>query len=156
MWGSALAGERAGRYRDIPLVDGAKAGVEALSRAGWRIHVITRRAASETQTGWEGAGLSAAVDTLEWLKRTGIPWDDISFVSDKRMVRADVYLDDDPSIISGLHDAGRQVVVFDRSYNRSEQMRGLPRLFGWEDVRCMLETFAQYYTPVDVTENRFE
>ena len=143
---SALAPERmSDGYRNIPVIEGARAGVESLRLAGWRIHVITRRAAIENDTGCAGAGAAAAADTIAWLTETGIPWDDITFVSDKTTVYADVYLDDDPNIIDTLRESGRRVVVFDTSYNSGVEG---PRLFGWGDLDNTVRLFDRYLTSV--------
>ena len=125
-----LAAKRANSYNQQNPIPGVAYATQMLRQSGWRIRVITKRAAAES--GMPGSNPTRVVtDTTEWITETGIVWDDLCFVDDKRGVHADLYVDDCPDIIYELRREGHKVVVFDQPYNRWVPP---PRLMGWQNV----------------------
>lgn len=76
-----------GLYRSLDPYPGAADVLRGLSRAGWRIVVVTSRAEPR-----------AADDTRWWLERHRIPFDLLAF-GDKTLTVADVAVDDDPEAL---------------------------------------------------------
>lgn len=72
--------------------------------------------------------------TGECLDANEIPYNDICFVSPKSDVHADIYLDDSPTIIKELQDAGKNVVIFDQPYNRELPGQRVKNWLEFEDI----------------------
>lgn len=87
--------------------------VEALTRlhsAGHTIHIVTDRS-------FGSAGGSEAATRL-WLDGHKIPFDSLTFTSDKTIVRADYFIDDKLQNYDELFAAGVEVYLFDRPWNQ--------------------------------------
>lgn len=90
-----------------------------------KIHVITNRFVIP------GQNAKVITDTALWFDKHNIPYDDITFTTNKVNIMADVYIDDSEHNIIPLNEAGRKTIVFDRSYNR--QIPG-PRAKDWNEA----------------------
>ena len=115
-----------GLYRDLPILDGCSDTLWELHHNNWLIHVVTSRFISKNQVA------IVCSDTCYNLDKHNIPVDSISFTSHKTDVLADLYLDDAPTNILQLHNANRNIVVFDQPYNRDIDY--VPRVHNWEEV----------------------
>lgn len=119
-----------GLYAKLEMLEGASEALWDLSNAGFHIHVITSRFVNH------GQNARVLADTANSLDRLRIPYRDISFIKDKRRVLADIYIDDSPSNIKLLREAGRHVLTFDTLYNRS--ITG-PRAYNWTEAKAYIE-----------------
>lgn len=119
-----------GLYARLEPIEGAKEGLWALHRAGWHIHYLTDRFVVA------GQGHRVCTDTVESLDRNGFPMDAITFADDKRMVLADLFVDDAPPNIEKLRLANRRCLCFDQPYNRDV---AAPRARSWEEVVSFCE-----------------
>lgn len=118
-----------GLYSTLEPLEGASEALWELSDLGFHIHVITSRFVNHRQNA------RVLADTAVSLDRLNIPYRDISFIKDKRRVLADVYLDDSPSNILSLREAGRNVITFDTLYNR--HIPGA-RVHNWVEAKALL------------------
>lgn len=87
---------------------------EAFARikgAGHTIHVVTDRS-------FGTAGASEAA-TRAWLDTHGLPFDSLTFSSDKTVVRLDTMVDDKPSNFLALQAAGVDAWLLTRPWNRA-------------------------------------
>jgi 5'-nucleotidase len=116
---------------------GAADGLIRLSKAGFVIRIMTGRLVAP--------GMSrTAIDTITWLDNNRFIYNDVCFVSRKRDVLADVYVDDDPAIINELTGQGKRAIVFDQPYNR---ITGMPnaRVTSWAELTATLLEIAYQY-----------
>ena len=99
-------------FRSLPVIAGAVDAIRSLAAQGHQVRIVSNRILDRV-------GRSLVIgDTLEWLEQNGFVWHDIAFVTgDKSAVAADVNIDDSPSVIRAMVNAGRQVVVFEQPYN---------------------------------------
>lgn len=102
---------------------------------GFDIHVITNRFVNP---GAQNA--KVITDTALWFDKHNIPYDDITFTRNKVNIMADVYIDDSRHNILPLRDAGRNTIVYDRSYNR--ELPGL-RARNWDEAFNLISTMFQ-------------
>ncbi|MEX2503993.1 MAG: hypothetical protein WD378_04035 [Egicoccus sp.] len=112
-------------FRHMEPLPGVSEALWELSKMGVWIRIITHRLL------FSGAHESSAADTAYWLDHNDIPYRDLCFIGDKPNVGADLYVDDSPSNIVALREAGRSAIVFDQPYNRD--LPG-PRATSWQDV----------------------
>jgi 5'-nucleotidase len=112
-------------FRTMEPLPGVSEALWALSDAGIWIRIITARLL------FNGIHEASAADTAFWLDANRIPYRDLCFISDKPDVGADLYVDDSPSNVIALREAGRATIVFDQPYNR--HLSG-PRAPSWQDV----------------------
>ena len=120
-------------FRHMPVMAGAADALWRLSDAGVWIRIITHR----LYVNWGHA--IAVADTVAWLDEHGIPYRDICFLGNKPEVEADCYVDDSPSNLAALRQAGNDVIVYDAPYNR--QTEG-PRAHNWDDVEQLVAGLA--------------
>lgn len=114
-----------GLYRDMDVIEGASDTLWKLDSEGHHLRVITARFVRH------GQNFRVIANTGEWLDKHDIPYRDIMFVKNKVDVFADVYIDDSPENIINFQNIGREVIIFDTSYNQG--MEGL-RAKTWDDV----------------------
>lgn len=77
----------------------------------------------------------AVRDTLAFLAYADFPIVGVTVTQGpKSEVGCDVYIDDAPHVIEELESAGKEVVVFDRPYNRGLWLPDATRAFTWDDV----------------------
>lgn len=88
-----------------------------LKAKGHKICILTARGSWSYFSGPESKG-KVIKDTIDWLSRHEIHYDDICFVDDKTMVHCDLYIDDSPSQIRALKAAGKEVLIFSYHYNK--------------------------------------
>jgi len=112
-------------HKGLPIVDGCAESLWRLSDAGIWIRLITHR----LYTNWSHQ--TVVSDTVHWLDTHKIPYRDLCFLGNKPQVEADMYIDDAPHNITGLRQAGNDVITFDQPYNK--ELDGL-RASSWEEV----------------------
>lgn len=121
-----------GLYASIEPFAGVSDAIWKLKREhDYRIFVITSRFVMN------GQNAKVISDTGLWLDKHNIPYDDIMFTSSKVNVLADVYIDDSKHNILSLQEAGRNTIVYDRSYN--QELTG-PRVRNWDEAYSILST----------------
>jgi 5'-nucleotidase len=145
---TAVLEDRMFRHMD-PLPDVSDCLWE-LSDAGVWIRIITHRLL------FNWAHEVSAADTAYWLDDNRIPYRDLCFIGDKPDVGADLYVDDSPTNIVKLREAGRTAIVFDQPYNRE---LGPPRARSWDEVvtlvREVLEArLRQVPLPLDIPTDK--
>lgn len=96
--------------------------IDRLRAAGHTIHIVTDRDVHP----------AAASSTTRWLADQAIPYDTLTFSSDKTVVPVDVFIEDSPDNARTLEDAGVQVLLMDRPWNRGEHVG--QRVHGWGSV----------------------
>lgn len=116
-------------FRHLPPLPGAPAALRRLSHRGVRIRIITHRLYIE----WFHK--QAIEQTTDWLESHGIPYWDLCFMRDKAAVGANLYLEDNPSNIQALRDAGHPTIVVTNSTNRCVAP---PRADTWSDVERLV------------------
>ena len=112
-------------FRHMAALPGVSDALWELSDAGVWIRIITHRLI------FNWAHETSAADTAAWLDAQQIPYRDLCFIGDKPNVGADLYVDDSPTNIVSLREAGRSAIVFDQPYNR--HLAG-PRASAWDEV----------------------
>ena len=123
-------------FQTLPVITGAPATLRRLSRAGIRIRIITHRLYIE----WFHR--EAIQQTTEWLEGNGVPYWDLCFMRDKAAVGADLYIEDNPTNIASLRDAGHQTIVFTNSTNIG--VKG-PRADSWNEVENLVsKSFSKW------------
>jgi 5'(3')-deoxyribonucleotidase len=115
-------GLKLGLFRYGHIVKGAVDGVRELAKLG-DIQVVTHRPKQ------------AARDTFAFLAYVDFPIAGVTVTQGpKSEVGCDVYIDDGPHVIEELESAGKEVVVFDRPYNRGPWLSDATRAYTWDDV----------------------
>jgi 5'-nucleotidase len=122
-----------GLYERLDPFEGVSEALWRLSDDGFEIHVITSRFVNH------GQNAKVVAQTVAWLDEHNIPFRDISFTRDKRRIMADIYIDDSPSNIVSLREAGRHVLTFDAEYNRD--IDG-PRAANWAEAEKYVRDHA--------------
>jgi 5'(3')-deoxyribonucleotidase len=120
-------------FREMPVMDGAADALWRLSDAGVWIRIITHR----LYVNWGHA--IAVADTVDWLDRHGIPYRDICFLGNKPEVEADCYVDDSPTNLDALREAGNDVIVYDAPYNQHVDGH---RAYHWDQVEQLVAALA--------------
>lgn len=123
-----------GMFAQMETLPGASQTLWELSDAGVYIRVVTHRLIRG------GMHAASAGDTVQGLERANIPYKDLTFVTYKPDVGADVYIDDAPHNIEQLRAAGKHAIVFDQPYN---QHVSAPRARNWDEAYDLIGTFAQ-------------
>jgi 5'(3')-deoxyribonucleotidase len=116
-------------FANLPLIPGAASALRRLSAHGIRICIITHRLYIKL------FHRKAVLQTVEWLEQHGIPYWDLCFMAKKSSVDADVYVDDRPAKIESLRDAGKEVIVFKNSTNRTLEP---PPVDNWLQVESLV------------------
>lgn len=103
--------DRAEGWAKMPMERGAAGGLDELVAKGHSLTFITARSAG------------AFDETARWVQTC--PWGTavrskmVFDKADKWNVPCGVYIDDSPSVINGLIDAGKPVVIFDKPWNKT-------------------------------------
>jgi len=100
-----------GLYRNLEVIERASEFLWKLSDEGHHIRIITSRFVQH------GQNSKVVRDTGIWLDDNKIPYRDIMFTNMKADIHCDVYVDDSPKNIEILNAAGKEVIIFDASYN---------------------------------------
>lgn len=90
-------------------VEGAVLELKLLHAEGHTIHIITDRGRF---------GVSAMVDTAQWLHDFEIPFDSLTFARDKTLVNVDLMVEDSPVNLNALEGTRVQTVKFDQPWNQ--------------------------------------
>lgn len=122
-----------GIYYDMEVFPGVSEALHRLSDEGHRIIFITSRFVNP------GQHARVVSDTVAWLDKHDLPYDDILFLRDKHLFTADVFIDDAPDKVTNLQNAGHNVIIFDAPYN--QHLEG-PRVDNWEDAYALLQEHA--------------
>lgn len=114
----------AGLFRALRPMDGVVDAVNELRDNGVHVSVVTHRLLHDFTYHL------VASDTVHWLDRVGLRFDSISFSSRKSEIRAHSYVEDAPSNINAIHEAGMKVFAFNKLYNAD--IEG-DRIHSWAD-----------------------
>lgn len=87
--------------------DGVKEALEKLRDEGHKVVIVT----------WQYT-LDNKLNTLRFLDRHNIPYDDICFTKDKWMIQGDWLIDDNPEFITDERDKSRKIMI-NMPYNRN-------------------------------------
>lgn len=118
-------------FERLPAIAGAGPALRRLSRAGIQIRIVTARLAVPH------VHEETIIQTMRWIEKTGIPFDDICFVTSKESVSADLYVEDSPHNIEALRARGIETLVFANSTNRDLRTK---RIANWVELeRLVLE-----------------
>lgn len=118
-----------GLYRNLELIEGACETMNELVETGYRINIVTSRFVNP------GQHQTVVRDTSIALDKHNIPYSNISFLKDKTIQRADLWVDDAPHNINNLRGVGQEVIAFDLPYN--QDIEGL-RASNWNEVRQII------------------
>lgn len=121
-------------YSNLPVMPGAVEAVKGLVDLGVSIHIITSRFVVH------GQHRKVVSQTVEWLDKIGLPYNDISFLKDKASVKASLFVDDAPSNITSIRESGSEVLIFDASYNLD--MPG-PRASNWNEAYAFIVDYLR-------------
>lgn len=120
-------------YDNVPVIEGAKDGVDALRDDGWRVVFVTSCTKGMADQKWE------------WLERNGFleptvrQQADLVIAHDKSLIRADALLDDyDGNLGSWL----RRGILLDAPYNRAA-IGSWSRIYHWKDVPRALSRLTE-------------
>jgi 5'(3')-deoxyribonucleotidase len=117
-------------FRKLTPIDGAAATLRRLAYShDIRIRIITHRLYIKY------THQAAVQQTTEWLDAYGIPYWDLCFMGDKGAVGASLYIEDSPPNIDALRKAGKRVIIFSNSTNKSV---GGPRADKWDELENMV------------------
>lgn len=114
-----------GIFKNMEAIPGASYNLWKLNEEGYHLRIITSRFVKH------GQNAQVISDTAFWLDQHDIPYRDIMFVKDKADVYADVYIDDSPENIANLNKTGRNVIIFNASYNLELEGK---RATNWDEV----------------------
>jgi FMN phosphatase YigB (HAD superfamily) len=92
--------------------DGVRDALLRIKEAGHTIHVVTDRRAGDPGV--------AARATASYLSLHGLPYDSLTFASDKTIVRLDLMVDDKLENYDALDAAGVAVYLMDRPWNQAD------------------------------------
>lgn len=109
-------------FRQGPAWPGSIEGVNALKSRGHSVHIVTDRS----------FGNLSPQNTIEWLKENGVPYDTITFSSDKTIVQADLLIEDRDKNYLAVEQAGNAVpVLMTRPWNLD--LVGARRVNDWSE-----------------------
>lgn len=124
-----------GLYLKLDLIEGASEKLWDLSDSGYQITIITSRFVNP------GQHQKVVSQTVEALEKSRIPYSNISFLDNKVLQFADAYIDDSPTNLQGLSEAGRLVIRKEMAYNLDSP--GI-RATSWSEIREILrENFGK-------------
>lgn len=124
-------------YDGLDAEPGALKGLEALRKIG-RVIILTY------------ALTNMARVKLTWLKEHGIDFADIVYARDKRLVQADILIDDAVHNIEPWLATGRPAVLFDRPWNRYWERTDLaPRVFRWDEVPAAVQQQLEEHEKIE-------
>lgn len=113
-------------FASLPAIPSAAAVLRKLGHNGHiRIRIITHRLFIKY------THEMSVRQTTEWLEEQGIPYWDLCFMKTKGDVGADLYVEDSPNNIKALQDAGKDVLIFTNSTNKTVQGQ---RANTWDEV----------------------
>jgi 5'(3')-deoxyribonucleotidase len=130
---ASVRGDAANLFGTVPIIPGARKVLRRLSTEGYRIRIITHRLFIQY------FHEVAVRQTTEWLDKNGIPYWDLCFMKDKDQVGADIYVEDSPTNVLALREAGHYTICFGNSTNRHI---GKPKANTWEEVYALVKLKA--------------
>lgn len=121
-------GER-GYYAHCQPYEGAAQGLAKLREDGFRVILATARGTERVSTPEFRHRVQS--DTLNWLKRHCMTFDDVCFLKEKSLLRARVLIDDAVHNLTAAQQAGMQAIAFDQSHNKEWQFA---RVAHWREL----------------------
>lgn len=112
----------AGLFRSLRPMPGVVEALDALTKEGVHIHVVTHRLLHNRTY------QMVVADTVAWLDHNDIPYHSLGFTHRKDSVRAHSYVEDAPSNIAAIREARMKVFAYDQRYNRD---LGGDRIYSW-------------------------
>ena len=133
---------RRGRFRDLPVVEGAQEGLAELRRNGYRIAFITARPYRQHKRLY--------ADTVEWLKTNDIEYELLLFQRDKAEALVDYifparpicFIEDREKHALEIIATGTHVMLLDRKMDRDVRITDGPlitRVWNWEGILNWVE-----------------
>ena len=119
-------------FETVPMIDGARRVLRALSNEGYRIRIITHRLFIQY------FHEMSVRQTIVWLDRNGIPYWDLCFMKEKDQVGADIYVEDSPANLERLRGRGHYAICFANSTN---EHIGEPRAETWDGVYELIKNW---------------
>jgi 5'(3')-deoxyribonucleotidase len=117
-------------FRNLRPLPGAAATLRRLAyERDIRIRIITHRLYIKY------THRAAIQQTTEWLETQGVPYWDLCFMGDKGAVGASLYIEDSPPNIDVLKRAGKNVIIFANSTNRTVEGK---RAHTWQELEGMV------------------
>lgn len=120
-------------FTTVPMINGARRYLRALSTEGYRIRIITHRLFIQF------FHEAAVRQTIRWLDNHGIPYWDLCFMKDKDQVGADIYVEDSPENVLKLRSRGLYAICFANSTNKHI---AAPRATSWRMVHDLIKERA--------------
>jgi 5'(3')-deoxyribonucleotidase len=117
-----------------PPHEGCVEVLEKLRADGHRLNIVTHRMS---------AGTKPVHNTIDWLQREGIPFDGLTFDSDKTVVNNDIFIEDNVDNFLSLEHAGVRSFIMDRPWNQ------------YLDTKYRVYSWYEFYSRVDAI-NRLE
>ena len=118
------------KYLNMKPIRGAREYMNMLHNDDYQIYLVTSR--------------EVALDTITWLDKNKIPYQDLFLTRDKtsilKTLDVDVFVDD---CIDNLVDAqqnGIQCILFDRPWNKDHI--GIPRVDNWRECYRMIRKYG--------------
>lgn len=128
-----------GRFRDLPIIPGARDALATIQAAGYKVVIITARPS------WQYKRIYA--DTLYWLKENDVPHDLLLFNKDKaeaihkRLHPAwpVAFVEDHPRNAIAIASLGIQVYLYNQPHNAAvADSDNLRRVNDWHDILVLL------------------
>ncbi len=134
-WSWARGTEAGSLFRHLDTYPDAVPTLRRLQRAGHEVVILT------TKPGW------AVHDTFAWIAEHRIPTREVHMIERKWRVPCDVYLDDAPHVVAGLHRNRPEAAVcrFVRPWNRP--IPGVLDVVRWRDFEEIVTTMAARSRP---------
>lgn len=120
-------------YANVPVIEGAKDGIDRLHDEGWRVVYVTSCTKGMADQKWEW------LERHHFLAPTKGQSPDLILAHDKSLIRADALLDDYDGNLTGWMRRG---ILFDAPYNRSA-IGPWTRIHHWGDVPRALARLAE-------------
>lgn len=97
--------------------------LRTLKDQGHSLHVVTDRS----------VGRRSQASTEAWLAEHGVPYDSATYTADKTLMRTDVFVDDMPSNVLALREAGCAAFLFATGRDDQQGFRPDWVVRSWED-----------------------
>lgn len=122
---------------DIPRpMKGAREGLERILQAGHEVVYVTARSQDEEKY------------TLNWMKKYGIPYEQILFTGEKSKVdyvkqwKLEFFIEDYMVNAQAISEAGVPVLLLNASYNQGKLPERVTRCHSWQDIIKEIECFS--------------
>jgi uncharacterized HAD superfamily protein/NTP pyrophosphatase (non-canonical NTP hydrolase) len=105
-----------GMFREVPVYEGAREFVKGLKKMGLKVVIVTGRPYKQYKRVY--------ADTMEWLKKNGIPFDAIYWTKDKADLARSLgitpvaFIEDEKEQAADITRKGFKCILIDRPYNR--------------------------------------